>query len=70
MRSASETITLAGPPSRPHLKERYQDIDDKNEALRELLADHPKAAEFLSRFEMSWVYHDTALEGVVYTRRS
>ena len=35
----------------PPLKERYQDIDDKNEALRELLGEHPKAAEFMARFE-------------------
>jgi Fic family protein len=48
------------------VKERYQEIDDKNESLRELFAEHPKAREFLDRFEMSWVYHDNALEGVVY----
>ena len=51
------------------MKERYQDIDDKNDALRELLADHPKAAEFMSRFERAWVYHDNALEGVVYNEQ-
>jgi hypothetical protein len=51
------------------LKERYQDIDDKNDALRELLADHPKHAEFMSRFERAWVYHDNALEGVVYNEQ-
>ena len=48
------------------MKERYQDIDDKNESLREFFAEHSKAREFLDRFEMSWVYHDNALEGVVY----
>lgn len=71
MRSASEAISLPGPPPRPPtpLKERYQDIDDKNDALRELLADHPKAAEFMSRFERAWVYHDNALEGVVYNEQ-
>jgi Fic family protein len=51
------------------LKERYQDIDDKNDALRELLGEHPKAGEFLSRFERAWVYHDNALEGVVYNEQ-
>ncbi|HXX32079.1 MAG TPA: cell filamentation protein Fic, partial [Myxococcaceae bacterium] len=48
------------------MKERYQEIDDKNESLRELFLEHPKARAFLDRFEMSWVYHDNALEGVVY----
>ncbi len=56
---------VAGPP----LKERYQDIDDKNDALRELLAEHPKAGEFLARFERAWVYHDNALEGLVYNEQ-
>jgi len=50
------------------VKERYQDIDDKNDALREFLdAYKEKGLEFLDRFEMSWIYHDAALEGVVYT---
>ena len=49
----------AAPPA--PLKERYQDIDDKNEALRELLGEHPKAPEFMARFERAWVYHDNAL---------
>jgi len=52
------------------VKERYQDIDDKNEELREHLAAYKeKAAEFLEKFEMSWIYHDAALEGVVYTQQ-
>jgi Fic family protein len=51
------------------VKERYQDIDDKNDALREVLEDHPKAFEFVARFERAWVYHDNALEGVVYNEQ-
>jgi Fic family protein len=54
------------------VKERYQDIDEKNEALREYLEiykDKQPAREFLDRFEMSWIYHDAALEGVVYTHQ-
>jgi Fic family protein len=51
------------------VKERYQDIDDKNDALREVLEDHPKAFAFVSRFERAWVYHDNALEGVVYNEQ-
>jgi Fic family protein len=49
------------------VKERYQEIDDKNDELQDYLKTHAKAVEFLDRFEMSWVYHDNALEGVVYT---
>ncbi|WP_375760217.1 Fic family protein [Corallococcus exercitus] len=54
------------------MKERYQDIDEKNEQLREYLEiykDKQPAREFLDRFEMSWIYHDAALEGVVYTHQ-
>lgn len=50
------------------MKERYQDLEDKNEDLREFLSTYrQEGQEFLQRFEMSWVYHDAALEGVVYT---
>jgi len=50
------------------VKERNQEIDEKNEALRDYLGIYKdKAKEFLERFEMSWIYHDAALEGVVYT---
>ncbi len=50
------------------MKERYQEIDDKNEDLRDFLSTmREKGKEFLDRFEMSWIYHDNALEGVVYT---
>lgn len=50
------------------MKERNQEIDEKNEALRDYLGIYKdKAKDFLERFEMSWIYHDAALEGVVYT---
>jgi Fic family protein len=50
------------------VKERNQEIEEKNEELHTLLAAHKeKGHEFLERFEMSWIYHDAALEGVVYT---
>ncbi len=52
------------------MKERYQEIDEKNEALRDYLGIFKdKSRDFLDRFEMSWVYHDAALEGVVYTQQ-
>jgi Fic family protein len=49
------------------VKERYQEIDDKNDELQGFLKTHSQGPSFLDRFEMSWVYHDNALEGVVYT---
>ena len=49
------------------MKERYQDIEDKNEQLVDYIETHSKGPEFMARFEMSWIYHDSALEGVVYT---
>ena len=52
------------------MKESYQEIDDKNEDLRDYLATYrDKGQEFLGRYEMSWIYHDSALEGVVYSSR-
>jgi Fic family protein len=52
------------------VKERYQEIDEKNEALRDYLdIFKDKSRDFLDRFEMSWIYHDAALEGVVYTQQ-
>ncbi|MFY0578674.1 Fic family protein [Cystobacter fuscus] len=52
------------------MKERYQEIDEKNEALRDYLGIYKdKGREFLERFEMSWIYHDAALEGTVYTQQ-
>jgi Fic family protein len=54
--------------SRSDVKERYQGIDDKSEDLRDYLATYrEKGQEFLERYEMSWIYHDSALEGVVYS---
>ena len=52
------------------MKESYQEIDDKNEDLRDYLATYrDKGQEFLGRYEMSWIYHDSALEGIVYSSR-
>lgn len=49
-------------------QEQYTDVDAKVETLKELGAAKPKtAAEFEQRFELSWLYHDNALEGVVLT---
>ena len=46
------------------------DATEVRKQLKELLGAKKlqlQAQEFLERFEMSWVYHDNALEGVVYT---
>ncbi len=52
------------------MKERYQEIEEKNEQLRDYLDIYKdKSRDFLERFEMSWLYHDAALEGVVYTQQ-
>ncbi|MGQ0506129.1 MAG: Fic family protein [Myxococcaceae bacterium] len=51
------------------MKERNQEIDEKNEDLRDYLSTmKEKGKEFLDRFEMSWIYHDNALEGVVFNQ--
>ena len=52
------------------MKERYQDIEEKNAQLRDYLSIYKdRAQDFLDRFEMSWIYHDAALEGFVYTQQ-
>lgn len=48
------------------MRSRYVDVDDRSEDFRELLSDEPEIAkDFLVRYELSWLYHDCALEGVV-----
>jgi Fic family protein len=44
-----------------------QSIDAKLNKLEQLLADQPEEvlAEFQERLDMSWIYHDSALEGSV-----
>ena len=50
------------------VKERFQEIEEKNDELQKLFSKHKdQAPAFLSRFEMSWIYHDAALEGTVYS---
>jgi Fic family protein len=50
------------------MRSRYVDIDDRMEDLAERLRGEPElAGEFLQRFELSWLYHENALEGVVYS---
>lgn len=47
---------------------RYLDLDDRNEDARELMRQRPREAKsFMEKFELSWVYHENALEGMVLT---
>ncbi len=49
------------------MRTRLVDIDDRNDDLSERMRDEPEiAADFLKKYEMSWLYHENALEGVVY----
>jgi Fic family protein len=48
------------------MRSRYVDIDDRTDDLRELLADAPAIAkDFELRYELSWLHHESGLEGVV-----
>jgi Fic family protein len=58
----------AGHRDEEHMRSRYLDIDDRTQDLADLLRQKPAIAqEFSRKYELSWVYHDSALEGVVYT---
>ena len=47
-------------------QEQYLAIDDKVETLRDFVTAKPRAAlDFEKKFELSWIYHDNALEGIV-----
>jgi len=49
------------------VKERFQAIEEKTKRLRDSLTQRrPEVQDFLERYEMSWVRHDSALEGTVY----
>jgi len=50
------------------MRSRYLDLEDRTEDLAELLRDEPVVArEFNRKYELSWIYHECALEGVVYS---
>jgi Fic family protein len=49
-------------------KAQYLDIDDRSEDLRDLMRhDRATAQDFIERFDLSWLYHDNGLEGIVFT---
>jgi Fic family protein len=50
------------------MRTRYVDIDDRHEDLAERMRYAPELAEeFNRKWELSWLYHENALEGVVYS---
>ncbi len=50
------------------MRSRYLDIDDRTQDLADLLRDEAALAqEFLRKYELSWVYHENALEGVIFS---
>ena len=47
---------------------RYLDLDDRNEDAREVMRERPRESKsFMEKYELSWVYHENALEGMVLT---
>ena len=47
---------------------RYLDLDDRNDDAREVMRANPRdAKQFMEKYELSWVYHENALEGMVLT---
>ncbi len=50
------------------MKTRFVDIDDRMDDVADRMRAEPALAEeFLQRYELSWLYHENALEGVVYS---
>ncbi len=50
------------------MRTRFVDIDDRMDDLADRMRADPEVAEdFLRKYELSWLHHENALEGVVYT---
>jgi Fic family protein len=48
------------------LRSRYLDVDDRLVELKTLMEEaHFTQADFKEKFDMSWIYHDCGLEGLV-----
>lgn len=49
-------------------RSRYMELDDKTDELKEWIDEYgERCCEFSEHFEISWIYHENALEGVVLT---
>ncbi len=47
---------------------RFTDIDDRTAELKALAEEHPDLwRDFLHKYDLSWIYHENALEGIVVT---
>ncbi|MBI5549604.1 MAG: Fic family protein [Deltaproteobacteria bacterium] len=50
------------------MKTRYVDIDDRTDDLRRLMRkEKERARQFLAKFDCSLIYHENALEGIVFS---
>ena len=50
------------------MRSRYLDLDDRTQDIAERIREYPEIAnDFLQKYELSWIYHENALEGVIYT---
>jgi Fic family protein len=50
------------------MRTRYIDIDDRTEDLNDGMRQDPAIAQdFVQKYELSWIHHENALEGVIYT---
>src|SRR5512140_1819761 len=50
------------------MRSRYLDLEDRSQDLAEQLREQPAIAqEFQRRYEVSWIHHENALEGVVFS---
>ncbi len=50
------------------MRTRFLDLDDRTQDLNQRMREDPETAgDFLQKYELSWLYHENALEGVIYT---
>jgi Fic family protein len=50
------------------MRSRYLDLEDRTQDLAQLIRDEPAIAQdFLRKYDLSWIYHENALEGVVFS---
>lgn len=61
-RVVSLPLPMLPPPRRPTVEERSANIEQRLNAQTEEFR-----RRYTDSFDMSWIYHDSALEGVVYT---
>jgi Fic family protein len=50
------------------MRTRYLELDDRTEDIADRVRENAAIAQdFLQKYELSWIYHESALEGVIYT---